>query len=145
MKIPLIEIEGPTLSEEEILKDEKKLEKNIKIMNIGIKYLFPICIGLLIIDLILFFMMGKKEICLYKFIIIVYAGLLYFNMKYDLKLIDQIKGMSEDTKKVMLKVKQIFRSLAEDGIIFYKENNIFWNPKGLKELIKKPIQKKYLN
>jgi len=145
MKIPLIEIEGPTLSEEEILKDEKKLEKNIKIMNIGIKYLFPICIGLLIIDLILFFMMGKKEICLYKFIIIVYAGLLYFNMKYDLKLIDQIRGMSEDTKKLMLKVKQIFRSLAEDGIIFYKENNIFWNPKGLKELIKKPIQKKYLN
>ena len=145
MKIPLIEIEGPTLSEEEILKDEKKLEKNIKIMNIGIKYLFPICIGLLIIDLILFFMMGKKEICLYKFIIIVYAGLLYFNMKYDLKLIDQIRGMSEDTKKLMLKVKQIFRSLAEDGIIFYKENDIFWNPKGLKELIKKPIQKKYLN
>jgi len=145
MKIPLIEIEGPTLSEEEILKDEKKLEKNIKIMNIGIKYLFPICIGLLIIDLILFFMMGKKEICLYKFIIIVYTGLLYFNMKYDLKLIDQIRGMSEDTKKLMLKVKQIFRSLAEDGIIFYKENDIFWNPKGLKELIKKPIQKKYLN
>jgi len=145
MKIPLIEIEGPALSEEEILKDEKKLEKNIKIMNIGIKYLFPICIGLLIIDLILFFMMGKKEICLYKFISIIYAGLLYFNMKYDLKLIDQIRGMSEDTKKLMLKVKQIFRSLAEDGIIFYKENDIFWNPKGLKELIKKPIQKKYLN